>query len=236
MAEAIWQATIVDDAGNVQDGATVSVHRMEAGFPLALIHSDRAGTEVKGNPFSVGSDGFAAFHAPGGVYRITATKGAFSKTWDYVAIGRGSEIDPGSSALLDTASDTEVNEKAPDRVMTSDVLFSPLVPATVTSSATPGIDLALGRKFRLTFDESFVLQLPTHCAVGDEFVVHFTEGSGSGVTAGFAAGYVGSDEELPTINTGAGDRTRVHCEVTAVSGTTATEVLVVAAGGLWGAP
>lgn len=140
------------------------------------------------------------------------------------------------TGVVELATGAEVNAKTSGKAVTADVAFNPLVPVAITSSATPGVDLSSSRKFTLTFDESFTLQLPTSCVVGDEFVIHFTEGSGSGVTAAFASGYVGPDGALPDINTGAGERTRIHFEVTAQTGGTATEVLAVAAGGLWGAP
>jgi hypothetical protein len=88
-----WQATIVDDNGDVIDGATVEVRSEAAGAPLVPIYSDREGTIPLGNPLTTGPDGFAPFHVAGGAYRITASKGTFSRTWRYVAIGTGGEID-----------------------------------------------------------------------------------------------------------------------------------------------
>ena len=93
MSLARWQATIVDDQGNVLPSASVTVRREVAGSPLATIYSDRDGTTSPGNPFTADTDGFAAFHVPGGAYRIDATSGAFSRTWRYVGIGLSSEQD-----------------------------------------------------------------------------------------------------------------------------------------------
>ena len=93
MSLARWQATIVDDQGNVVPSASVTVRREVAGSPLATIYSDREGTTPLGNPLTADSDGFAAFHVPGGAYQIVATSGAFSRTWRYVGIGLSSEQD-----------------------------------------------------------------------------------------------------------------------------------------------
>ena len=93
MVLARWQATIVDEAGDVQDAATVEVRREATGSPLALLYSDRAGATPIANPLTVGADGFAAFHVVGGAYKITATKDTFSRIWRYVPIGLAQEID-----------------------------------------------------------------------------------------------------------------------------------------------
>jgi hypothetical protein len=95
-----WQSTIVDEAGNIQDGASVEVRREVAGAPLASLFSDRDGLVPTGNPITADSEGFAAFHAAGGAYRITATKGAFSRVWRYVGIGRAQEFDATDIAAL----------------------------------------------------------------------------------------------------------------------------------------
>jgi hypothetical protein len=93
MTLARWQATIQDEAGNVLPGATVEVRREVSGAPLAVLYSDRDGATPLGNPFAADGDGFAAFHVVGGAYRITATSGADSRTWRYVAVGRSAESD-----------------------------------------------------------------------------------------------------------------------------------------------
>jgi hypothetical protein len=93
MTLARWQTTIVDEAGNVQSGASIEVRREVAGAPLAVLYSDREGATPLGNPFTTGSDGFAAFHVAGGAYRVTAAKGGFTRVWRYVAIGTTAEFD-----------------------------------------------------------------------------------------------------------------------------------------------
>ncbi|MET4634963.1 carboxypeptidase-like regulatory domain-containing protein [Kaistia defluvii] len=93
MALARHQFTVTDAAGNVLPGASIEVRREQAGAPLASLYSDRAGTVALGNPFLADSEGFAALHVIGGAYRITVTKGSYSRTLRYVAIGRASETD-----------------------------------------------------------------------------------------------------------------------------------------------
>jgi hypothetical protein len=93
MVMARWQASIVDDAGNIVATPSIEVRRETGGAPLAALFSDRDGVVPLGNPFAAGADGFAAFHVAGGAYRITATQGAFSRTWRYVAIGTAAELD-----------------------------------------------------------------------------------------------------------------------------------------------
>jgi hypothetical protein len=112
MVLARWQATITDEEGNVLPGATVTVQREATGNPLAVLYSDRAGTTPLGNPFAADGDGFAAFHTAGGPVRITATSGAFSRTWRYVGIGLAGERDY-SDAGLPFLFDNGVNDADP---------------------------------------------------------------------------------------------------------------------------
>jgi hypothetical protein len=93
---AVWQRTIVDENGSIVPGATITVRNQSAGLPLASLKSDRDGLVNLGNPFTADSDGFAQFFVAGGAYRITATLGAFSRQWDYVAIGTAAETDAGT--------------------------------------------------------------------------------------------------------------------------------------------
>jgi hypothetical protein len=106
MAFARWQATIVDDLGNVIPGASITVLSEAVGNPLAVLKSDRLGAVALGNPFNADGSGFASFHVVGGSYRITATKGSFSKEFRYVGVGLSSETDgtqPGIGFLFDNS-------------------------------------------------------------------------------------------------------------------------------------
>lgn len=92
MTLARFQRNVVDNAGNVQASPTVTV-RDAATNSLVPIYSNRAGTTSLSNPFTGDANGLAAFYVAGGAYRITATKGAFTVTWDYVGIGTAQEYD-----------------------------------------------------------------------------------------------------------------------------------------------
>lgn len=93
MALSRWQATIVDDAGNIQPAASVTVRREVIGSPLANLFEDRDGLVPTGNPITADGEGYAFFHVAGGAYRITASKGGFTREWRYVALGTAAESD-----------------------------------------------------------------------------------------------------------------------------------------------
>jgi hypothetical protein len=99
VALARWQATIVDSAGNVQAGASVTVQREVIGSPLANLFEDRDGLVPTGNPITADADGFAFFHVAGGAYRVTASKGGFTREWRYVALGTLAEQDSEAPSL-----------------------------------------------------------------------------------------------------------------------------------------
>lgn len=92
-----WQATIVDEEGNIVPNASVEVRRESAGSPLASLKSNRDGSGNLGNPVSADDEGFIGFHVIGGSYRITATAPGFERVWRYVAIGTSAETDFGAA-------------------------------------------------------------------------------------------------------------------------------------------
>lgn len=92
MPLARFQRTVVDEAGNILDGATVTVTDETTG-QLASLFSDRNGLNPIGNPIFSDLNGFAAFFVAGGAYRITAVKGSDSVEWRYVGIGTAQEFD-----------------------------------------------------------------------------------------------------------------------------------------------
>lgn len=92
MALARFQRTVVDTSGNVVASPTITV-RDQVTNALISIYSDRDGLTAISNPFTGTSGGLAAFHSAGGAYKITATSGAFSITWDWVGIGTAQEYD-----------------------------------------------------------------------------------------------------------------------------------------------
>lgn len=99
MALAAWQATIVDESGEIQGLAQAMVLVEATGAPAALF-SDRDGASPIGNPVTADSSGFVRFYAAGNAYRITATLGAFSRVWRHVPIGTLGERDEVPSALV----------------------------------------------------------------------------------------------------------------------------------------
>jgi len=87
-----FQRTIVDTAGNIQASPTITV-RDATTNALVSLFSNRAGTTGITNPFTGTVDGLAGFYVAGGAYNVTATKGAFTITWNFVAIGTAQEYD-----------------------------------------------------------------------------------------------------------------------------------------------
>lgn len=75
-----WQATIVDEAGNIQPGASVEV-RLESTGNLAVLYSDSAGASGVLNPRTADADGYVFFYTESGDYKITASLGGFERIW-----------------------------------------------------------------------------------------------------------------------------------------------------------
>lgn len=94
MTLARWQATIVDEAGNVLPAASVTVRKESTGA-LAALFSDRAGVTGVANPRTADADGFVYFYTRGGAYKITATLGAVTSEVRHVAVGTAAELDIG---------------------------------------------------------------------------------------------------------------------------------------------
>jgi hypothetical protein len=93
MALGRWQATIVDEQGDIVPAAFVEVRRESAGGPLASLFSDRDGTVAIANPFQADTEAFAAFHTAGGPVKIRAYSGGFERIWRYVPVGTMAERD-----------------------------------------------------------------------------------------------------------------------------------------------
>ena len=86
MALGVWQANIVDDAGNIKPDAEVEV-KLESSGALAAIWQDLAGTIPLTNPAPVGVDGFLRFYVlDNDFYRVRAFEGAFERLWEDVLI------------------------------------------------------------------------------------------------------------------------------------------------------
>lgn len=89
MSLPIWQATIVNEFGDIIPSATITVKDEATGLGLT-VYSDRNGTTPIGTNgvFTAGVDGFAQFFAPAGNYSINAKQpiNGFEKTFDFVVL------------------------------------------------------------------------------------------------------------------------------------------------------
>lgn len=88
MALAAFNFAVQDEAGNVINGASIQV-RLESSGDLVDLFADSAGATPLGNPYTLADGAAGLFYIAGGVCRITATKGSFSKTWHHVSINTG---------------------------------------------------------------------------------------------------------------------------------------------------
>jgi hypothetical protein len=98
MSLPVFQATIVNDSGDVIPSPVITVLIESTGLPATLF-SDRNGTVPlgTGGVFSGEPDGFAQFYADPTEYRVTASDAGsgFSQTWRFVVL-------IGTAALADT--------------------------------------------------------------------------------------------------------------------------------------
>lgn len=121
MTMARHQFTVTDSAGNIVPNVIVEVRHEASGQPLAVLKSDRDGAVAMSNPFTTGSDGFAAFHVGGGAYNIRAYLGPSgaptweAEPWRYVPIGLISESDSAGD-LLSANNGSDFADKAATRI------------------------------------------------------------------------------------------------------------------------
>ncbi len=94
MTMSIFQRHVLDTTGAIAASPTVSVVNSNTGAVAALF-ADKDGATGKTNPFTGTSQGLVEFYAVGGFYDITVTKGAFTVTYNRVALGTaaGSDIE-----------------------------------------------------------------------------------------------------------------------------------------------
>lgn len=215
MVYAIHQRYIVDLAGNVVPNAAIEIRHMTPGFPLATVFSDREGNDIY-FPVQADANGFFEIFAPGGVYRITATSGAFSRSWDYVAIGTAAEKDGGTIVPFDAAEDGDVNADIPDKAVTTNVFNEPLRPYTVnpTTTLTPNLDNS--RKIDVNVSQNLLINLPINGFVGLDYVMYLTVTNSSDPVVTFGPGYYTAGGEALDIPTDEGATCRVHCDVRSV--------------------
>ena len=96
MTYSVWQSFITDGGEQVVAAATVSVFLENSGAP-AMLYDGPTGSSV-GSSVVSGLDGLARFFVAGGVYKIVASKGAFSKEFRYVQIGTAQGFDVGTAS------------------------------------------------------------------------------------------------------------------------------------------
>lgn len=98
MALSAWQATIVNESGDVIPSASIEV--IDKGTGLAATIYSTVGGASLGNPFPANSGGFGRFYAEAGTYNITASDSGsgFSETWNDVRLGDAQEKDIGTLA------------------------------------------------------------------------------------------------------------------------------------------
>lgn len=221
MALAIWQGFVLDQFGNVMPNASIEVKQMVAGFPPATVFSDRDGTTVY-NPITSDAGGFVRFFAPGGAYRIVATKGALSITFDFVAIGRGAEIDPGTIVTFNATESGDINAFNPasssNKAVRLEDFFEGLIPTDNSPTSTFAPDLTGSRKINVNVTENLTIGLPSGGFVGLDFLLYFKIGNGTAPTVTFGSGYFTPDGNPLTIPTDENAVCRVHCDVRSVDG------------------
>jgi len=100
MTYSVWQSFITDGGEQVVAAATVSVFLENSGAP-ATLYDGPAGSPV-GSSVVSGLDGLARFFVAGGVYKIVASKGAFSKEFRHVQLGTAASRDAGQPSGIAT--------------------------------------------------------------------------------------------------------------------------------------
>lgn len=206
-----FQRTIVDASGNIQASPTITVRNASTNALVSLF-SNRAGTTGITNPFTGTVDGFAAFYVAGGAYNVTATKGAFTITWNYVAVGTAQEYDiEGIQDLITASVPTSFGDGTaafPSIAHTGDLNTGFWFPAVDTIAAsTNGVERfrisnigAITVPSRTTFSASQnvgTLRTATSSLGGIE--INATTGANAAFMAfhrsGVAAGYFGIDTD-----------------------------------------
>jgi len=103
MALPVWQATIVNEFGDVIPSATMTIVVESTGLP-ATLWQDRNGTIPLGTNgvFNANTSGFSQFFAEPDNYRVKAEQASsgFSQTWDFVVLS-------GDAALRDTGTGSD---------------------------------------------------------------------------------------------------------------------------------
>lgn len=99
----VFQATIVDSAGDVVPECSIEI-RDEATGDLVQVYDAIEDGNLLGNPFDADTDGFVRCYVERGLYRITATLGAFEREWRHVEIDSGAAAGSFAATLTGYAS------------------------------------------------------------------------------------------------------------------------------------
>lgn len=89
---AVYQQTIVDEAGNVVPGATIAIR--DALGTLVPLYEELTGPSSPGNPASADGDGYVRVYVDPGQYLITIDDGTSQKDYPDVLIGAAVELLP----------------------------------------------------------------------------------------------------------------------------------------------
>lgn len=87
---AVYQHTVVDEAGNVVPGATVAIRNSMG--TLVPLYQELSGGSSAGNPASCDGDGYVRVYVAPGKYTITIDDGSSSKDYPDVLIGAALQI------------------------------------------------------------------------------------------------------------------------------------------------
>ena len=138
MALPAWQATIVNEFGDIIPSPVITVIIEATGLPASLF-SNRGGTTPlgSGGVFTAGVGGFAQFFAAPAEYRVTASDAGsgFSQTWDFVVLS-------GTAATTDIQ--TSPADTTTGRGVTTDALGANGGPVFDGSTYQPESSLGLG--------------------------------------------------------------------------------------------
>lgn len=133
MALPIFQATVVNDSGDIIPSPEITVVIESSGLPATLF-SDRNGTVPlgTGGVFFGGVDGFAQFYATPNDYRVTASDAGsgFSITWRYNMLN-------GTMALVDAQ--TSPTDATAGRGLLTDALGENGGPIFTESNLNPNV-------------------------------------------------------------------------------------------------
>ncbi len=180
----VWQGTVLDDTGNVQPGTNIEVRDADSNN-LVQLYDDVDGASPADNPIQTDNEGFATFYVGAGRYTITASKGAYLRTWENVRFGAlGDELHYVRTAAEISAGVTPVNYHTPshlacgyaipDRYATNAAPGTTAMDAALAAAQSvallAGVDMQLAaRDYRLS--NNCTITAAVHVAPGARFTV-----------------------------------------------------------------